>query len=150
MERIRIKLKRLENNRDIRIPEYESEGSSGMDIRACINTPLVLEPGEISFIPTGIAVSIPHGYECQIRPRSGLALKNGIGLVNSPGTIDSDYRGEIGIILINWGKKPFTVSRGDRIAQMVITKVFKADVINVETLDTTERGDGGFGHSGTK
>lgn len=150
MEKIQIKLMRLENNRDIRIPEYESEGSSGMDIRACVDPPLVLEPGEIKFVPTGIAVSIPYGYECQIRPRSGLALKNGIGLVNSPGTIDSDYRGEIGIILINWGKEPFTVSRGDRIAQMVITKVIQAEIINVDTLDITERGEGGFGHSGTK
>ena len=121
-----------------------------MDIRACVKEPLVLDPGEIKLIPTGIAVSIPYGYECQIRPRSGLALKNGIGLVNSPGTIDSDYRGEIGIILINWGKKPFIVSRGDRIAQMVITKVVKAETVNADDLDPTDRGEGGFGHSGDK
>lgn len=150
MEKVLLKVKRLKEDDDIPIPEYESEGSSGMDIRACVNEPLVLEPGEIKLVPTGIAISVPCGYECQIRPRSGLALKNGIGLVNSPGTIDSDYRGEIGIILINWGKEPFTVSKGDRIAQMVITRVIKAELMNVDTLDPTDRGEGGFGHSGTR
>ena len=149
MEKVLIKIKRLGNNHDIYIPEYGSRGSSGMDIRACVNEPIILGPGDIQFIPTGIAVSIPDGYECQIRPRSGLAIKNGIGLVNSPGTIDSDYRGEVGIILINWGKKPFTVSRGDRIAQMVVTKVIKAELRIVDSLDQTDRGEGGFGHSGT-
>jgi len=121
-----------------------------MDIRAYVEEPVLLKPGEIRLIPTGLAVSIPPGYEGQIRPRSGLALKHGIGMVNSPGTIDSDYRGEIGIIVINWGQDVFTISRGDRIAQMVITKVYPADIIDVEDLDSTQRGEGGFGHSGVE
>lgn len=130
------------------LPRYGSEGSSGMDIRASVKEPVVLKPGEIRLIPTGLTVSIPRGYEGQIRPRSGLALKYGIGIVNSPGTIDSDYRGEICIIVINWGEQPFTIRRGDRIAQMVMAKVFRADIIEVDELDYTQRGVGGFGHSG--
>ena len=130
------------------LPSYGSEGSSGMDIRASLKEPVVLKPGEIRLIPTGLTVSIPGGYEGQIRPRSGLALKYGIGIVNSPGTIDSDYRGEICIIVINWGEQPFTIRRGDRIAQMVMVKVFRADIIEVDELDNTQRGVGGFGHSG--
>ncbi len=121
-----------------------------MDIRACVKDPVILEPGQIKLIPTGLVISIPFGYEAQIRPRSGLALKHGIGLVNSPGTIDSDYRGEIGIIMINWGEKPFTIRRGDRIAQMIISKVCKADIVEAELLDNTLRGEGGFGHSGVR
>lgn len=119
-----------------------------MDIRALLDDELVLEPGDIKLVPTGISVAIPEGYEGQIRPRSGLALKFGIGLVNSPGTIDSDYRGEIGIIMINYGKKSFTIRHGDRIAQMIITKVYHAAIEEVTELDSTERGEGGFGHSG--
>jgi dUTP pyrophosphatase len=133
---------------DLPLPSYESEGSSGMDLRASVKEPVLLHPGEISLIPTGLAVSVPRGYEAQIRPRSGLALKHGIGIVNSPGTIDSDYRGEIGIIVINWGQRPFTIRRGDRIAQMIITKVCQAHFIEVDLLDSTGRGEGGFGHSG--
>jgi dUTP pyrophosphatase len=133
---------------DLPLPSYESEGSSGMDLRASVKEPVLLHPGEISLIPTGLAVSVPRGYEAQIRPRSGLALKHGIGRVNSPGTIDSDYRGEIGIIVINWGQRPFTIRRGDRIAQMIITKVCQAHFIEVDLLDSTGRGEGGFGHSG--
>lgn len=129
-------------------PGYASEGSSGMDIRACIEAPVTLDPGGIKLISTGLALSIPLGYEVQIRPRSGLALKHGIGMVNSPGTIDSDYRGEIGIILINWGEAPFVVRMGDRIAQMVLSKVYRANFQSVEALDATKRGEGGFGHSG--
>lgn len=121
-----------------------------MDIRACIKEPVVIHPGEIVFIPTGLAVSIPPGYEGQIRPRSGLALKHGIGMVNSPGTIDSDYRGEIGIIVINWGQQPFRVQRGDRIAQMIISKVYRGEIALVTDLDDTQRGEGGFGHSGVE
>ena len=120
-----------------------------MDLRAAVKEDVILQPGEIRLIPTGLAVSIPKGYEGQVRPRSGLALRNGVGMVNSPGTIDSDYRGEIGIILINWGQEPFTIKRGDRIAQMIITKVYQAQVIETDYLDPTERGEGGFGHSGT-
>ena len=148
MERTVIKIKRLESSIDLPLPDYETEGSSGMDIRASVREPVLMKPGEIKLIPTGISVSIPPGYEGQIRPRSGLALKHGIGLINSPGTIDSDYRGEIAIIMINWGEKSFTIRRGDRIAQMIIIKVQRADLVEVDDLDSTKRGDGGFGHSG--
>jgi dUTP pyrophosphatase len=150
MEKIQIKIKRLASNSDLPLPGYETEGSSGMDIRAAIDAPVVLNPGEVKLVPAGFLMSIPHGYEAQIRPRSGLALRYGIGMVNSPGTIDSDYRGEVSIILINWGRLPFTINRGDRIAQMVISRVFQADLVNVDSLDNTKRGDGGFGHSGTR
>ena len=119
-----------------------------MDIRAWTEEDITLNPGDIKLVPTGISVSIPRGYEAQIRPRSGLALKHGIGLVNSPGTIDSDYRGEIGIIMINFGNEPFIIRRGDRIAQMVIARIYQARVLEVDDLDSTGRGDGGFGHSG--
>ena len=121
-----------------------------MDIRACVEDPVSLNPGEIKLIPTGLRISTPPGYEAQIRPRSGLALNHGIGIVNSPGTIDSDYRGEVGIILINWGENSFIIKRGDRIAQMVISKVYKADILETEDLDATPRGEGGFGHSGIR
>jgi dUTP pyrophosphatase len=148
LDKLAVKIKRLEDSNDMPLPSYGSEGSSGMDIRASVKEPVVLKPGEIRLIPTGLTVSIPCGYEGQIRPRSGLALKYGIGVVNSPGTIDSDYRGEICIIVINWGEQPFTIRRGDRIAQMVLAKVFRADIIEVDELDNTQRGVGGFGHSG--
>ena len=121
-----------------------------MDLRADVKEPVVLRPGEIKLIPTGLAVAVPTGYEAQIRPRSGLALKHGIGMVNSPGTIDSDYRGEIGIIMINWGTDPFTIKRGDRVAQMMIAKVCRATVIEVNRLDDSKRGEKGFGHSGVE
>jgi len=143
-----VKITRLEDNADLPLPAYESEGSSGMDIRAHVKDPVLVRPGEIKFLPTGLAISLPSGYEAQIRPRSGLALHHGIGMVNSPGTIDSDYRGEIGIILINWGEEPFLIKRGDRIAQMIISKVYRADLVIVDDLDETSRGPGGFGHTG--
>ena len=150
LEKVFIKFRRLDDSSDLPVPCYESEGSSGMDIRASVKDAVILESGEIKLIPTGLAVSIPSGYEAQMRPRSGLALKHGIGLVNSPGTIDSDYRGEIGIIMINWGESPFTIRRGDRIAQMVIARVCRADIAEVEVLDDTQRGEEGFGHSGVR
>lgn len=150
MNKIPVKIKCLQDDNGLPLPSYESEGSSGMDIRANVQEPVLLNPGEIKFIPTGLAVSVPPEYEAQIRPRSGLALKHGIGMVNSPGTIDSDYRGEIGIILINWGSEPFIVNRGDRIAQMIIARVFKADLVETDDLDVTLRGEGGFGHTGVK
>ena len=143
-----MKITRLEDNADLPLPAYESEGSSGMDIRAHVKDPVLVRPGEIKFLPTGLAISLPSGYEAQIRPRSGLALHHGIGMVNSPGTIDSDYRGEIGIILINWGDEPFLIKRGDRIAQMIISKVYRADLVIVDDLDETSRGPGWFGHTG--
>lgn len=120
-----------------------------MDLRAAVQAPVTIQPGEIKLIPTGLSVSVPPGYEAQVRPRSGLALKAGIGLVNSPGTIDSDYRGEVGVILINWGLAPFEIKRGDRIAQMIISRVYRAEILQVDYLDETVRGGGGFGHSGT-
>ena len=148
MKRISIQIKRLENNADLPLPGYETEGSSGMDLRAAVERPVILDPGEVKLIPTGFAVSIPPGYEGQVRPRSGLALRHGIGMVNSPGTIDSDYRGEVSIILINWGQRPFTINRGDRIAQIIIAKVYRVDLVDADSLDSTRRGSGGFGHSG--
>lgn len=150
MNTIPVQVKRLKTDDDLPLPAYESEGSSGMDIRADLKEPIRLNPGEIRLVPTGLAVAVPPGYEAQIRPRSGLALKYGIGMVNSPGTIDSDYRGEIGIILINWGSRPFTVNRGDRIAQMIICRVFRADIVETDDLDATSRGQGGFGHTGIR
>ncbi len=148
MDTIEIKVMRLDEDHDLPLPAYESKGSSGLDVRAYVREPVVLKPGEIKLIPTGLSVSIPIGYEAQIRPRSGLALHHGIGMVNSPGTIDSDYRGEIGIIMVNWGTEPFTIQKGDRIAQMIISRVYSAEFIEVADLDETDRGDGGFGHSG--
>jgi dUTP pyrophosphatase len=146
---IELKIKKPDNY-DLPLPAYETNGSSGMDIRAWTDEVIILNPGEIRLVPTGISISIPEGYEAQIRPRSGLALKHGIGMVNSPGTIDSDYRGEIGIIMINHGSKSFTIRRGDRIAQMVIARVCHAAIRVVDDLDSTVRGDGGFGHSGVE
>ncbi|HOP46474.1 MAG TPA: dUTP diphosphatase [Desulfobacteraceae bacterium] len=145
---IEVNITRLKKGTGLPLPHYESEGSSGMDIRADLEGPVFLNPGEIKLIPTGLALSIPNGYEAQVRPRSGLALKHGIGMVNSPGTIDSDYRGEIGIVMINWGTKPFTINNGDRIAQIVFTRVIRANIVEVEDLDKTPRGEGGFGHTG--
>jgi len=148
LDTIEIKVKRLHGHEDLALPSYETEGSSSVDIRAAVMGEITLKPGEIKLIPTGLSVSIPKGYEGQIRPRSGLALHNGIGIINSPGTIDSDYRGEIGIILINWGRNPFTIKRGDRIAQMAISRIYQARIVETDHLDTTQRGEGGFGHSG--
>jgi len=145
---VTVRIKRLEAQEDIPLPAYETSGSAGMDLRAAVKEKILLVPGEIRLVPTGLAISIPPGYEAQIRPRSGLALRYGLGLVNSPGTIDSDYRGEIGLIMINWGTDPVEIKRGDRIAQMIITKVHRAEIVQVEDLDSTARGEGGFGHSG--
>lgn len=149
MERIvKLHIKKLENAKDLPLPCVMTKGSAGMDVYANVNEQTVINPGTIKLIPTGIAISLPEGYEAQIRPRSGLALKHGISIVNTPGTIDSDYRGEIQIILINFGSQPFTINRGDRIAQMVINKIELPQVIEVEELDKTKRGDGGFGSTG--
>ena len=143
-------MKRLQGGEDIALPAYETKGASAMDVRAAVQEEVILNPGDIKLIPTGLAVSVPQGYEAQIRPRSGLALKHGIGMPNAPGTIDSDYRGELKLIMINWGQKPFPIKRGDRIAQMLITRVYRADMREVTDLDATSRGDGGFGHSGVE
>lgn len=149
-DHVTLRVKRLDENEDMALPSYETDGASGLDLRAAVDGELTLHPGEIRRVPTGLAISLPPGYEAQIRPRSGLALKQGVGMVNTPGTIDSDYRGEIGLVLINWGKSPFVIKRGDRIAQMVVTRVSRAQVLEVDRLETTERGEGGFGHSGVK
>jgi dUTP pyrophosphatase len=129
-------------------PSYETEGSAGMDLRAWLSETVVLEPGDIKLIPTGLFMEFEPGYEVQLRARSGLAVKHGIGLVNGVGTIDSDYRGEIKVALINQGKEAFAVGNGDRIAQMVIAPVARAEIVPVETLSQTERGSGGFGSTG--
>ena len=133
---------------DLPLPQYMSEAASGMDLYAAVDENIQLERGEIKLIPTGIHIELPLGYEAQVRPRSGLALKYGLTLVNTPGTIDSDYRGEIGIILCNLGKDRFTVERGMRIAQLVIQPVIRAEMIEVECLEESRRSIGGFGHTG--
>jgi len=133
---------------DLPLPARMSKGAAGMDLYAGVTADETLKPGEIKTIPTGIKISIPEGFEAQIRPRSGLAAKYGVTMVNAPGTVDSDYRGEIRVILVNLGKEGFTVRRGDRIAQMVINKIETPEFELAEALDETERGEGGFGHTG--
>lgn len=133
---------------DLPLPTYESEGAAGLDLRACLEAPVSIPPGGTALIPTGLAVAVPSGFEAQVRPRSGLALKHAISLPNTPGTIDSDYRGEVKIILINHGKDPFTVEHGMRIAQMVVAPVVRIDWDPVDTLPGTDRGAGGFGSTG--
>ncbi len=141
-------IERLDGNEDIPLPSYMTGGSAGMDIFAAVGKEEIIHPGERMNIPTGFAVALSAGYEAQIRPRSGLAIKNGVTLINSPGTIDADYRGEIGVVMINHGKEPFIVRRGDRIAQMVINRVCMVIWDSSEHLDQTSRGNGGFGHTG--
>jgi dUTP pyrophosphatase len=148
MESIRIPIKRLRTDRPVLLPQYMTVGASGMDLVACIDADLTLQPGERKLIPTGVAVAIPEGFEGQVRPRSGLAVRHGIGLVNSPGTIDSDYRGEIAVLLVNWGGYPFTVRDGDRIAQMIICGVSRATWQEIDELPESQRQGGGFGHTG--
>lgn len=145
-----IKFLRLrpEPDADIPLPRYMTPRAAGMDLYAAIEKDLILEAGAIALIPTGFALALPEGFEAQIRPRSGLAAKHGIGIINSPGTIDADYRGEIKIALINLGEKNYVVKRGDRIAQMVVKKVYQAILKVVEQLDETDRNNGGFGHTG--
>lgn len=133
---------------DIALPEYMTKGAAGMDIRISIDKDVTLGHGNIALLPTGFKMAIPEGFEAQIRPRSGLAIKHGIGLINSPGTIDSDYRGEVKVAVINLGEEDFIFKRGDRVAQMVITRVWQAGIEVVGELDETKRSDGGFGHTG--
>jgi dUTP pyrophosphatase len=149
VERIRIKVKRIGKRESVSLPCYMSEQASGMDLSATLSEDVLLRPGERSLIPTGIAVAIPEGYEGQVRPRSGLATKNGVGILNSPGTIDSDYRGEIKVVLINLGDEPFVVKDGSRIAQLVISPIVRTEWEEVESLPETERNAGGFGHTGS-
>jgi dUTP pyrophosphatase len=145
---IKILIKRLST--DVVLPKYETIGSSGMDLAAYIETNINLEPGKSIVISTGLSVAIPQGFEIQIRPRSGLAVKKKISVLNTPGTIDADYRGEIKVILINLGNNPFLIENGLRIAQMVVCPIIKAQLVEVKDLDNTIRGQGGFGSTGTK
>ncbi len=147
---VTIAITRLPHAKDLALPAYATEQSAGMDLLAAVSETITLKTGERTLIPTGLSIALPDGYEAQIRPRSGLALKNGISLVNSPGTIDADYRGEIGVIVINHGAESFTIERGMRIAQMVIAPYTRAQFSEVLELPTSERGAGGFGSTGTR
>jgi len=149
MEEIEVKIKRSKNAKDLPLPAYHSLNASGMDLLAAVEGEVVLQPRDIRLIPTGIHISLPVGFEAQIRPRSGLASRHGVTVVNAPGTVDADYRGEVFVILGNFGKDPFAVRRGMRIAQMVIQPVVKARLVEASELDNTMRGTGGFGHTGT-
>ena len=148
MNKITVKFQRLAHANDLALPSYATKGAVGMDIAAAIDRPKYLQPGTIMAIPTGFAIELPVGYEAQIRPRSGLALKHGVTIANAPGTIDSDYRGEIAVILLNIGSKAFTITRGMRIAQMVLAAVTIITPIEVDDLDETKRSAGGFGSTG--
>ncbi|MDE6197982.1 MAG: dUTP diphosphatase [Muribaculaceae bacterium] len=141
---------KIHNSSGLELPSYSTPQAAGMDLRAAVAEPVVIAPGQRALIPTGLRVELPDGYEMQLRPRSGLALRSGITLLNSPGTIDADYRGEIGVIMINHSDVPFTVERGDRICQAVIARYEKVAWLDCDTLTDSERGEGGFGHSGVK
>jgi dUTP pyrophosphatase len=149
LDEIKVKILVSENGNGLPIPEYASCGSAGLDLRAATDSEIVIGRGERVSVPVGFSVELPEGYEGQLRPRSGLALKHGITVLNSPGTVDSDYRGEIRVTLVNLGSESYTVKRGDRIAQLVISRVFRAKLEEVDELGGTERGGGGFGHTGT-
>ena len=148
MKRVRMLISVDAGCEDLPLPEYKSLGASGMDVRAAVESPMTLKPGDIKLIPTGLRMAVAPGYEIQVRPRSGLALKHGITVTNSPGTIDADYRGPVGIILANTSTEDFVIKRGDRIAQLVIQEVLQADIEIVTELPATERGAGGFGSTG--
>jgi dUTP pyrophosphatase len=145
---LELLVNRLPGNDDLPMLQYMTEHAAGMDIVAAVKEKVILKPGETKLIPAGLKIAVPNGYEAQVRPRSGLALKKNIGVLNSPGTIDSDYRGEVGIILANFGKEDFEVNRGDRIAQIVIAPVIQVKIVEVAELDETTRGAGGFGSTG--
>jgi len=143
-----LRVQQLPNARDLPPPSYMSEQAAGLDLRAAVSAPTTLAPGAFDLIPTGIAIALPPGYEGQVRPRSGLAAKHGVTLLNAPGTIEADYRGEVCVVLINHGCRPFPISRGDRIAQLIVAPVTRVRVELVDRLDATSRGSGGFGHTG--
>ena len=145
---IPVRITRLAHGADLPLPAYETEGSAGMDLRAAIDAPVTLAPMERTAVPTGLSIALPQGYEAQVRARSGLAFRSGIACVNAPGTVDSDYRGEIKVILVNLGQEPVTFERGDRIAQLVVAPVSRVAWEEAETLDETARGAGGFGSTG--
>lgn len=147
-EKVNIAIIKLSHAGDLPLPGYMSEGASGLDLYAAVERDIIIRPKEYRLIPTGIAMAIPTGYEGQVRPRSGLAYKHGITVLNAPGTIDADYRGEIKVLLINHGSKPYTISRGERIAQLIIQPVPRVKLVEVDRLPPSQRGDGGFGHTG--
>ncbi len=149
MTAVRVDVKRLPHGNDLPLPAYATAQSAGLDLMAAVGADVTLAPGERALVPTGLAIALPPGYEAQVRPRSGLALKNGVTVLNSPGTVDADYRGEVGVILSNLGAEPFTVSRGMRIAQMVVAPVIQLSWNEVDDLPDSERGAGGFGSTGT-
>lgn len=149
MTQVEIAVSRLLHNTDLPLPAYETAQSAGMDLAAAIDAPVTLAPGGRAMVPTGLAIALPAGYEAQVRPRSGLAAKNGVTVLNTPGTVDADYRGEVKVILINLGDDAFEIERGMRIAQMVIAPVTQASFTEVDTLPETARGAGGFGSTGT-
>ncbi len=146
---VTVSVRRLPHNTDLPLPAYETASAAGMDLPAAIDRDMILEPGARALVPTGLAIALPAGYEAQIRPRSGLAARDGVTVLNTPGTVDADYRGEVKVILINLGDAPFTVTRGMRVAQMVIAPVTQAEMVEADTLPETERGAGGFGSTGT-
>ncbi|MEP3244068.1 MAG: dUTP diphosphatase [Sneathiella sp.] len=148
MSQVSVEITRLPHGADLPLPSYETNDSAGMDLRAAVEAPVEIMPGGRALVPTGLKIALPSGYEAQIRPRSGLALKKGITLPNTPGTIDADYRGEIGIIILNLGDEPFVIERGDRIAQMIVAPVTTARWVEVGHLDETTRGERGFGSTG--
>lgn len=148
VNKINISFKKLDNFDGLSLPSYETSGSAGMDLRAAVMQSMTIASGEYALVPCGFAFALPEGFEAQVRPRSGLAAKHGVAVLNSPGTIDADYRGEIKVILINHGKEPFKIERGMRIAQMVIAPVTQAEFQIVASLDETDRGEGGFGSTG--
>ncbi|NKB20453.1 MAG: dUTP diphosphatase [Alphaproteobacteria bacterium] len=147
---VSVAVKRLPHNADLPLPAYESAAAAGMDLPAAVEQNLVLAPGERALVPTGLAIALPDGYEAQVRPRSGLAARNGVTVLNTPGTVDADYRGEVKVILVNLGNEDFTIERGMRIAQMVIAPVVQASMQEADELPETARGEGGFGSTGTK
>ena len=150
MLEVRVRVERLPHALDLPLPAYATEGAAGLDLLAALppGEPLVLEPGSRALVPTGLRLALPPGHEAQVRPRSGLALRHGVTVLNSPGTIDADYRGEIQLILVNWGQETFTIRRGDRIAQMVVAPVTRVLWEEAAELPGSERGEGGFGHTG--
>ena len=150
MDRIDVSLRLLPHSVGLELPRYETEQSAGMDLRAAVpeDEPVKLQPGQRALVPTGLQIALPAGHEAQVRPRSGLSIRNGVTVLNAPGTIDADYRGEIQVILINHGQQPFVITRGERIAQLIVAKHEHVEWVHAEELEETERGEGGFGHTG--
>ena len=145
---LKVKIKKLAHGTEIPLPSYMSEHAAGMDLYAAVDKETIIPPGGWKLVPTGIAIALPEGFEAQVRPRSGMALKQGISILNTPGTVDADYRGEVGVILMNHSKKDLVIKRGDRIAQMIVNKIERIKFEEVDDLPGTQRGAGGFGHTG--